>query len=417
MLDIKKIINNKEEVEKALLKRLDKDSFDLDKIIDLELNRRKISTELESFQAEKNKESKTKPSPEIIKKIKNLNEDIKKKEEALKENKLELEEKLSALPNLPADDVVAGGKENNEVIFTYKEKPEFNFDFKDHVELATNLGIIDYERATKMSGNGFWIYKGAGAWLEWSLLNFFLEYHDKNNYEMMLMPSLLNEDSAFASGHLPKFRDDLYWTQDNLCLNATAEMMLTNYHRGEVLSEETLPRKYFSYASSFRREAGSYRKEERGMIRGHQFNKVELFRFTRPEDSWKAFDEMNEEIKGMMEELDLSFQVSKLAAKDASAAMSKTYDVEVWIPSMEIYKEVSSISNATDYQARRAKIRYKNSETEKIEFVHTLNGSGLATSRLIPAILEQNQQVDGSVVVPEVLKKYLPEKYHILKKE
>jgi seryl-tRNA synthetase len=268
-----------------------------------------------------------------------------------------------------------------------------------------------------MSGNGFWIYKGAGAWLEWSLLNLFLEYHENNGYEFMLMPALLNESSAFASGHLPKFKDDLYWTQDKTCLNATAEMMLTNYHRDEVLSEETLPRKYFSYASSFRREAGSYRKEERGMIRGHQFNKVELFRFTKPENSYQAFEEMNEEVKGLMRELDLSFQVSKLAAKDVSAAMSRTNDVEVWIPSMDIYKEVSSISNATDYQARRAKIRYKSIENKKNEFVHTLNGSGLATSRLIPAILEQNQRADGSVLIPEVLKKYLPKKYHTLKKK
>ncbi|MCF7820182.1 MAG: serine--tRNA ligase [Candidatus Pacebacteria bacterium] len=415
MIDIKKIIENTKEVEQALLKRLDKGSFNLEEIIKLENERKNLTTNLEALQAKRNEFSHKRPDKKTIEEMKELAQKIKDKETQLKQLKLNLFEKVSALPNLPADDVKAGDKENNEVIYTFKAKPELDFKAKDHVELAKELDIIDYERATKMSGNGFWGYKGAGAWLEWSLLNFFMDYHEANNYQMLLLPYLLNEDSAFASGHLPKFRDDLYWTQDKICLNATAEMMLTNYHRDEILFEKDLPKKYFSYATSFRREAGSYRKEERGMIRGHQFNKVEIFQFTKPENSWQAFSDMNEEIKKMMETLDLHFQVSKLAAKDASAAMAKTYDVEVWIPSMNIYKEVSSISNATDYQARRAKIRYKSENTGKNEFLHTLNASGLATSRLIPAILEQNQRADGSVIIPKVLHEYLPEKYQILK--
>ncbi|MFA7662590.1 MAG: serine--tRNA ligase, partial [Patescibacteria group bacterium] len=283
----------------------------------------------------------------------------------------------------------------------------FDFEPKDHVELATGLKLIDYERAAKMSGAGFWVYTGLGAELEWALINYFIDFHRKNDYTFLIPPFLLNEASAYASGHLPKFRDDLFWTQDNTCLNATSEMMLGNYHRDEILDEKVLPLKYFAYSACFRREAGTYRKEERGMIRGHQFNKIEMFMFTKPEDSWKAFDELVNNAQKLVEGLGLHYQVSKLAAGDCSAAMAKTCDLEVWIPSMGIYKEVSSVSNALDYQARRGRTRYRNNKTENTEFVHTLNGSGLATSRLVPAILEQFQQADGSVVIPKVLQKYM----------
>jgi seryl-tRNA synthetase len=266
-----------------------------------------------------------------------------------------------------------------------------------------------------MSGSGFWCYKGAGALLEWALLSYFIEFHNKNGYQFLIPPFLLTEKSAYTSGHLPKFRDDLFWTQDNLCLNATSEMMLGNYHREEILDEQSLPLKYCAYSACFRREAGSYRSEERGMIRGHQFNKVEMFIFTKPEKTWEMFAELVGNAKKLVEGLGLHFQVSKLAAGDCSAAMAKTYDVEVYIPSMGIYKEASSVSNALDYQARRGQTRYKNSATGKNEFVHTLNGSGLATSRLLPAILEQNQQADGSVVIPKVLRKYLPHGLKVIK--
>ncbi len=415
MLDIKNIINNKEKVKQGLLKRLSVDDFDLDKIIELENHRKKYTTELENLQAEKNKYSKTKPDDELILKIKELNKEIKNKEQEVKEIKTKINTSLSSLPNIPSEDVREGDKENNEVIFTHLEKPKLYNDL-NHVDLANKLNIIDYKRAVKMSGNGFWIYKDSGAWLEWALFNYFLDFHRNNNYEFLLLPQLLNRDSAFASGHLPKFENDLYWTENNsLCLNATAEMMLTNYHRDEILEEDELPRKYFSLATSFRREAGSYRQDERGMIRGHQFNKVEFFQFTKGENSWQAFEDMNQEVIDLMKGLDLHFQVSKLAAKDASAAMAKTYDLEVWIPSMNVYKEVSSISNATDYQARRANIRFKDKESKKNQYLHTLNASGLATSRLIPAILEQKQNQDGSVSVPKILHKYLPKKYHVLK--
>jgi len=317
---------------------------------------------------------------------------------------------MSALPNIPADDVKAGDKENNEIIDTYSKQPKFKFEIKNHVDLVESLGIIDYKRSAKMSGSGFWTYVGDGALLEWALLNYFIDFHRKNNYQFIIPPYLLNEDSAFTSGHLPKFREDLFWTENKLCLNATSEMMLGNYHKNEVLNETDLPLKYFAYSTCFRREAGSYRTEERGMIRGHQFNKIEMFQFTKPEESWKAFDELLKYAEDLVKGLDLHFNTVKLAAKDVSAAMAKTIDLEVWIPSMNTYKEVSSISNALDYQARRGNIKYKDSKSDKNEYVHTLNASGLATSRLIPAIVEQNQQADGSIKVPKALRKFVGKK-------
>ncbi|HPA25711.1 MAG TPA: serine--tRNA ligase [bacterium] len=407
MLDIQKIRNQKEEVEKALLKRMDK--VDLDVMIKLDDKRKELIAKADELKAERNKFSKTKPTEEIIEQMKKVGESIKELDEKLAGVEEELKEKLSALPNIPADDVVAGGKENNKVLKTFGNKPEFKFQSKDHVELATSLGLIDYERAAKMSGAGFWCYTGDGALLEWALLNYFVEFHKKNGYEFLLLPYLLNESSAYASGHLPKFREDLFWVEDGLCLDATSEMMINNFHRDDILDGNKLPKKYYSYSACFRREAGSYRKEERGMVRGHQFNKIEMFQFTKPEDSWAAFDELLTNAEKLVEGLGLHYQTSLLAAGDASAAMAKTVDIEVWIPSMNIYKEVSSVSNALDYQARRANIRYKN-EQGKNEYVHTLNGSGLATSRLIPAILEQFQNEDGSVRVPEVLQEVVGKK-------
>lgn len=407
MLDIKKIREELPEVKAALLKRMSPEDLNLEEILNLDDERRKLTTLYEEMQARRKRLSKTKPTPEIISELRSFGDEIKIKKEELDKLEATLQEKLAALPNLPAADVVAGGKENNEVIYTFLNKPQFDFEPKDHVELATSLGLIDYERAAKMSGAGFWCYTGAGALLEWALLSYFIDFHTKNAYTFMIPPFMLSERSAYISGHLPKFRDELYWNQDNLCLNATSEMMLGNYHREEILKETELPKKYCAYSACFRREAGAYRQEERGMVRGHQFNKIEMFIFCRPEDSWNYFDELLENVKKLIEGLGLHYQISKLAAEDCSAAMAKTYDAEIWLPSMGIYKEVSSVSNALDYQARRGSVRFKGVD-QKTEFVHTLNGSGLATSRLLPAILEQNQQADGSVIIPEVLRPYLP---------
>ncbi len=403
MLDINKIREQKEIIKKALLKRMEKDNLDLDLIIKIDNRRRELLKESESLKAERNKFSKSKPDQEIISNMKKIGEKIRQLDDEINSIEAELKNKLSSLPNIPADDVLPGGKENNEIIKVFKEKPAFKFKAKDHYELATSLGIIDYERAAKMSGTGFWCYKGQGAILEWALLSYFVKFHQQNGYIFMIPPFLLTEQSAYTSGHLPKFRDDLFWTQDKTCLNATSEMMLGNYHREEVLKEEDLPLKYAAYSACFRREAGSYRKEERGMIRGHQFNKIEMFHYAKPNQSWDSFDELVKNAEKLVEGLGLHYQSVKLAAGDASAAMAKTIDIEVWIPSMEIYKEVSSVSNALDYQARRGNIRYKSKETKKNEFVHTLNASGLATSRLLPAILEHFQNEDGSINVPEVL--------------
>ncbi|MFZ2310634.1 MAG: serine--tRNA ligase [Patescibacteria group bacterium] len=415
MLDIKRIRDNFDEVKAALLKRMDESKLNLEAILELDDKRRALVSELEEMQAYRNSLSKTKPTPEIIIELRAHGDKIKVKKEEVDKNEAELLELLAALPNTPADDVIAGGKENNEAIYTFGTQPKFDFEPKNHVDLATSLGLIDYERAAKMSGSGFWCYTGLGALLEWALLSYFIDFHTRNGYSFMIPPFLLAERSAFISGHLPKFRDDLFWTQDGSCLNATSEMMLGNYHREEILKGEDLPYKYCAYSACFRREAGSYRQEERGMIRGHQFNKVEMFIFCKPEETWAMFDELVVNAKGLVEGLGLHYQLSKLAAEDCSAAMAKTYDIEVWIPSMNIYKEVSSVSNALDYQARRGDTRFKDKTSNSTEFVHTLNGSGLATSRLLPAILEQFQQADGSVIIPEVLRKYLPFNEGIIK--
>lgn len=418
MLDIKKIREEKKWVEESLRKKMGPTAdLGLDKIIELDDKRKSIIPELESLKAEKNKLSKVKPDAETIENIKKNDINLKKLEDNLNQVEEELKENLSALPNIVADEVLAGGKENNKISYTFKEQIKFDFDPKNHVDLAESLDIIDYKRAAKMSGAGFWIYKGEGALLEWALLNYFISFHIKNNYTFLIPPFLLNEASAYASGHLPKFGEDLFWLQDNkLCLNATAEMMLGNYHRDEILTEESLPLKYIGYSACFRREAGSYRQEERGMIRGHQFNKIEMFQYCHPEKSWEVFAEMKNQAQELLEGLDLHFQVSDLAAGDCSAAMAKTVDLEVYIPSMGIYKEVSSISNALDYQARRGNIRYKGADGKNY-FPHTLNASGMATSRLIPAILEQNQQADGSIIIPKVLQKFMPDNLSIIKKK
>jgi len=404
MLDIQKIRENKEEIRKALLKRLDK--VNLDELINLDDQRKEIITRVEGLKGRRNKFSKTKPDTKTIKEMKSLGTDIKKIEEELNKVSKELKDKLSELPNIPAEDVLPGDKENNKIIDTFGKKVSFDFKAKDHVELATSLGLIDYERAVKMSGSGYWTYTGDGALLEWALLNYFIDFHRNNNYIFLMPPFMLTEESAYVSGHLPKFKDDLYWTQDKTCLNATSEMMLGNYHRDEILEE--LPIKYYAFSPCFRREAGGYGANEKGMIRGHQFNKIEMFIFSKPENSWNMFDELLSNAKELLEGLGLHYNTVQLAAKDCSAAMAKTIDLEVYIPSMNGYKEVSSISNALDYQARRGNIKYKEDGVNK--YLHTLNGSGLATSRIIPAILEQYQQKDGFVKIPKVLQKYMNKK-------
>lgn len=405
MLDIKLIIENSDHVAKSLAKRGFKLNFD--NILKLDNERKNLIKKVEKLKEERNKYSKTKPGPETIEKMKRVAGNIKDLDAKLINIKKELKSEISSIPNIPADDVVAGGKENNKVLKVFG-KPKSTAIDMDHVDIGVNLGIVDYKKSSKMSGSGFWTYLGNGALLEWALINYFIAFHNSHpEYQFMIPPYLLNENSAFISGHLPKFKDDLFWIEkDKLCLNATSEMMLGNYHAGELLDLKDLPLKYYAFSTCFRREAGAYRKEERGMVRGHQFNKIEMFHFTKPEDSWTAFDELIKYVEELVSGLELTFQTVQLAAKDCSIAMAKTVDIEVWIPSMKKYKEVSSVSNATDYQARRGSIRFKD-EDGKNKFVHTLNASGLATSRIFPAILEQNLQEDGSVKIPKVLQPFM----------
>jgi seryl-tRNA synthetase len=418
MIDINLIRQDPEAVRAALLKRMDELSFD--ELLSWDQQRRDMIPEIDTLREKRNKVSAEIPArkkagedtTEIQQEMRDVSTRIKELESTLTEVEGSIRTFIEELPNIPADDVPAGDKEANEVIRTFGDQPDQSgFEPKDHVELATSLGLIDYERGVKLGGNGFVLYRGDGALLEWALLNYFIDEHIKDGYEMVLPPHLLIEECGFAAGQFPKFRDDVFHVQGDdggdskHFLLPTSETALINFHRGEILSEDDLPKKYFAYTPCYRKEAGSYRANERGMIRSHQFNKVEIFQFTRPEDSDAAMEELIDKAERLVKGLGLHYQVSKLAARDCSASMAKTYDIEVWIPSMDEYKEVSSASNAHSYQARRGNIRFKRTETKKNEFIHSLNASGLATSRLLPAIVEQFQREDGSVDVPEVLQR------------
>ena len=416
MIDINLIREKPEYVKEALKKKLW--DTDFTELLAWDEEKRALLKKVEDNKAEQNKLSASVPAAKkagedvskIFAKVKELAANNAEFERKLKELDQKINDFVVALPNIPDDDLVGGGKENNKVIHTFGKKPEFSFKMKDHVELATSLGLVDYDRGAKIAGRGSWVYTNLGARLEWALLNFFISEHLKDGYEFILPPHLLNEESGFVAGQFPKFREDVFWLsglEPQRFLLPTAETALVNLHRDEILSEDELPKKYFAYTPCYRREAGSYRTEERGMIRGYQFDKVEMVQYTKPEDSDKAFEELVRKAASLVEKLGLHFQISKLAAGDISHSMARTYDIEVYIPSIGIYKEVSSASNARDYQARRGKIRYRDNETKKTRFVHTLNASGLATSRVFPAILEQYQQEDGSVLVPEVLQPFM----------
>ena len=419
MLDIKYIKENPAEViERLALKGKDAKE-EIEKIIELDGARRAIIAETEAMKAEQNKTSKLIPQYKkegkdvsaIFAQMKELSERAKANDEKIKAVEAELENIMLCLPNLPDRDLASGGKENNEPLRYFGEPHKFDFEPKNHVDLCTDLGLIDYERGTKLSGSGFWIYRGMGARLEWALLNYFIDTHLADGYELILPPHMLEYECGVTAGQFPKFADEVYKIEnptDNRVryMLPTAEAALASLYRNEILTEADLPKKLVSYTPCFRREAGSYRSDERGMVRGHQFNKVEMFQYTTPETSDAAFEELVTKAENLVKGLGFHFRTVKLAAEDCSASMARTYDIEIQIPSMNGYKEVSSVSNARDYQARRGMIRYRRADG-KIDYVHTLNGSGLATSRILPALVEQNQNADGSVTVPEVLRKYL----------
>ena len=434
MLDIRKIKENPDAVKAGLkAKEVDCDAI-IDEILELDVKIRALKTTSEGRTAQKNKlakengklfgmkkglEKKGGDTAEVDAKIaaniaavEEINASIEGDKALLKELDAEFYTNMLALPNLPDADLLPGGKENNEPLRYIGEKHSFDFEPKHHVDLCTDLGLIDYERGVKLAGGGNWMYTGMGARLEWALLNYFIDTHTADGYDFILPPHMLEYQCGLTAGQFPKFADEVFKIANHpteggtFYMLPTAEAALASVYRDEVLTEADLPKKFFAYTPCFRREAGSHRADERGMVRGHQFNKVEMFQFTTPENSDEAFEELVKKAENLVAGLGLHFRTVKLAAGDCSASMARTYDIEILIPSMNGYKEVSSVSNARDYQARRGNIRYRRADG-KLDFVHTLNGSGLATSRIFPAIVEQNQRADGSIVVPEVLRKYL----------
>ncbi|MDR0917335.1 MAG: serine--tRNA ligase [Oscillospiraceae bacterium] len=420
MLDIALIRSDPDRVVELLQRKEADCRADIDRILVLDVARRELIATSENDKAEQNRVSKQIPAMKkagedttaVFAQMNALKDEIRVAETELRAVEDEFNDLMAGLPNLPDDDITAGGKENNEPIRYFGEPHTFDFPPKHHVDLCTDLGLIDYERGTKLAGSGFWVYRGLGARLEWALLNYFIDTHLGDGYELILVPHMLEYECGYTAGQFPKFADEVYKianpTDDRVhYMLPTAEAALVSLHRNEILPEAELPRKYISYTPCFRREAGSYRADERGMVRGHQFNKVEMVQITTPEQSDAMFEELVGKAERLVSGLGFHFRTVKLAAGDVSSAMARTYDIEIQIPSMNGYKEVSSVSNAREYQARRGMIRFRRESTGKVEYAHTLNGSGLATSRILPALVEQNQRADGSVVIPEVLRPYL----------
>lgn len=416
MIDINKIRKEKEKIEKALLKRMD--NVNLDELLEWDREKRQIGTLMDEYRAKRKRVSEDIPklkiegkdTTEIVNEMKELGTKI--DEGTAKYNELDKKifDYLATLPNIPDEDILSGGKENNTILTTYLEKPQFNFELKPHYEILKDLKMVDYDRGIKIAGAKNWIYTGIGARLEWALINYFIDTHLKNGFQFMMLPYMLNYECGFGAGQFPKFTDEVYTINiedgNQKFLLPTAETALVNLHSNEILNEEELPKKYFAYTQCFRVEAGSSREAERGTIRGHQFNKVEMVQYVAEDKTEAAFDELLGIAEGLMQSLGLHYRVCKLAAGDCAQGMCRTYDIEVWIPSAEFYIEVSSVSNSRDYQARRNNTKYRDKDGN-IHYACTLNASGLATSRLVPAIVEQYQNPDGTITIPKVLRPYL----------
>ncbi len=372
MIDIKRIREETEKVKAGFIKKEIDCSDAIDRILELDGLRRDLIYKTENCKAEQNKASREIPAMKkagqdttaVFARMNELKEEIRKTDAELKTVEDEYNSLMLGLPNLPDDDLLPGGKENNAPLRFFGEQPVFDFEPKHHVDLTTNLGMIDYERGTKLAGSGFWVYTGMGARLEWALLNYFIDTHIEDGYELLLVPHMLVYECGLTAGQFPKFADEVFKienpTDDRMhYMLPTAEAALVSLHRNEILTEADLPKKYISYTPCFRREAGSYRSDERGMVRGHQFNKVEMVQYTLPEKSDEAFEELVGKAERLVSGLGLYFRTEKLAAGDCSASMARTYDIEVYIPSMNGFKEVSSVSNARDYQARRGNMRFR----------------------------------------------------------
>ena len=415
MLDIKKIRNNPDEFLK-FLKRKD-NNISIDKILKIDAELKVLTTELNDLQANQNSKSKEigllkskgESAEGTFSDLKVLSEKIKNLEKQQRILSSSLKKELLEVPNIPHLSSPHGAdSKDNVIVHENNSNRKFNFDLKNHIDIGTELGILDFEVAAKMSGSGFPLYKGRGALLERALINFMIDYHLKNfNYTEFFTPFLVKPDSAITTGQLPKFSEDMYHIEkDDLYLIPTAEVSLTNIHKDDILSLSDLPKYYLGYSACFRREAGSYGKDTKGLLRVHQFNKVELVKFVEPKNSYNELDSLVKQATKILDMLELDYRVIELCDGDLSFAASKCFDLEVWAPGEQKWLEVSSCSNFEDFQARRGNIRYKDSDG-KTDFIHTLNGSGLATPRIFAALLETHQKENGSVEIPECLQPYM----------
>lgn len=415
MLDIKYLRENFAAVKAALETR--SSTVDLSGFVDLDARRRELLGEGEALKAEKNRVSafigQTKDKSQLqgeFARMKEVSAQIKQLDEDLRNVEEELHKRLMELPNIPHEDCPIGTSEDaNSEVRCWGEKPAFDFTPQAHWDLGEKLAILDFERGVKIAGARFVLYRGAGARLERALINFMLDLHTEHHgYMETLPPFLVNRASMTATGQLPKFEEDLFHTEDvDLFLIPTAEVPVTNIHRDEILSEADLPLSYTAYTPCFRKEAGSHGRDTRGLIRQHQFNKVELVKFTRPEDSDTQLQQLLHHAETVLQRLKLPYRVVDLCTGDIGFSAARTFDLEVWLPGQSCYREISSCSNFRDFQARRAGIRFRREGAKKAELVHTLNGSGLAVGRTLVAILENYQQPDGSICIPEVLVPYM----------
>ncbi|AQQ51689.1 serine--tRNA ligase [Planococcus lenghuensis] len=417
MLDIRYVRENFEEVKQKLAKR-GEDLTDFEGFKELDEKRRELITKTEKLKAERNEVSQQiavmkrnkENADEAIKNMREVGETIKAIDVELKETEDRLNYIMMRVPNIPHESVPIGDSEDdNAEIRQWGEQPEFGFEAKPHWDIATGLDIIDFERAGKVTGSRFVFYRGLGARLERALINFMMDLHsDEHGYEEMLPPYLVNRDSLTGTGQLPKFEEDAFLIEkEDYFLIPTSEVPVTNFYRDEILNPDLLPQAFASYSMNFRSEAGSAGRDTRGLIRQHQFNKVELVHFVKPEDSYDTLETLTGHAEKVLQLLGLPYRVLLMCTADLGFTAAKKYDIEVWIPSQGVYREISSCSNFEDFQARRANIKFRREANGKPEFVHTLNGSGLAVGRTVAAILENYQQEDGSVVVPEVLRPYM----------
>jgi len=416
MLDIKFIRDNPDIVRDSLRKR--HTEFDLQELLEVEQERRDLLYKVEQLKRERNESSEeiarlkreNKDASATIRKMREVAEEIKRLDQLVREKELAVRSRLLLIPNIPHESVPEGADERaNREERRWGEPRQFSFEPKDHADIGEKLGILDFERAARLARTRFALSLNLGAKLERALMNFMLDLHTrKHGYVEVLPPFLVNADTMTGTGNLPKFADELFKCEnEDLYLVPTAEVPVTNIHKGEILDGSVLPLLYTAYTPCFRSEAGSYGKDTRGLMRQHQFNKVELVRICTPETSYDELERLVADAEEVLKRLELPYRVVTLCTGDMGFAVAKTYDIEVWIPSQERYREISSCSNCTDFQARRANIRFKRDKKSKPEYVHTLNGSGLAIGRTVIAILENYQEADGTVTVPRQLRPYL----------